>query len=66
MNAAALLAAAEAANERIRNCHMEVACPYCLARVGERCRSMKQPGRVPPVLVKHPHRERWTQVVPAR
>ena len=35
-----------------------VACPYCLALPGEPCRSMKQPGRKPPVLVKAPHIER--------
>lgn len=58
--------AADAQEARIEHCHEEVACPYCLARVGERCRSMQKPGRTPPVLVKHPHRERWTLVVPAR
>jgi hypothetical protein len=62
-----LLAAAAAANERIENCHVEVACPKCGAPVGERCvraHPVRSWAEQPPVL--HPHRERWTRVVPAR
>jgi hypothetical protein len=61
----ALLIAADEANQRIANCHAEVACPRCLAPVGSRCRSMVS-GRRSGFETKHPHRERWTLVVPAR
>lgn len=66
-----LLAAAEA-NARIASCHEEVACPKCHAPAGTKCvRALRQfaargifaTGQ--PTL-KHPHRERWTQVQPAR
>lgn len=62
---AALLAAAAAANEAIESCHERVACPKCGAQVGYRCMNMaRQLG--PLTNTKHPHRERWTQVVAAR
>ncbi len=66
---AALRQAAADAEARIANCHEHVHCPRCLARVGVRCRRAVIDcdghltlGRT----LKHPHRERWTQVVPAR
>lgn len=64
----ALLAAAEAANERIASCHEVEGCPKCGMPVGVRCVRMLPSGflREPFVHTKHPHRERWTLVVPAR
>ena len=58
---AALLEAAAEAERRIATCHERVACPRCRAPVGSRCRSM-----LSGVVTKHPHRERWTLVQPAR
>jgi hypothetical protein len=46
---------------RIAGCHHEAACPRCGAEVGKKCRSLRDGS-----LTKHPHRERWTQIVPAR
>lgn len=56
-----LMAAADEANARIASCHEEVACPKCLAPVGVKCTNLRGGSEL-----KHPHRERWTQVVPAR
>lgn len=53
--------AVDAANDRIRMCHEQVACPRCGAGVGQRCIPLR--GGRP---LKHPHRERWTLVQPAR
>ena len=47
--------------QRIADCHHEVPCPRCGAELHVECRSLRN-GRP----VKHPHRERWTQVVPER
>lgn len=72
---ARLLAAAEAANEKIRTCHERVACPRCGAPVGKRCTKLSSKsyrsadpglGRIPAIETKHPHEERWTQEVPKR
>ncbi len=67
MAARMALVAAEA-EQRIAACHTEVPCPACGAPVGTRCwplsgrgYAMKDRGHN-----KHPHRRRWTQVVPAR
>lgn len=64
--------AAAEANKRIANCHEVVACPKCHAPIGERCRRARAQhtrrgvfATAEPVL-KHPHRERWTQVQPDR
>jgi hypothetical protein len=64
---ARLAEVAEEANARIESCHERVACPRCGQQVGERC--VRMVGGVgfrggPPL--KHPHRERWTLVQPAR
>lgn len=59
----ALLAAANAA---IESCHEVVACPKCRAPIGEVCRNMNIGRRRNGAPLKHPHRERWTQVVAAR
>lgn len=59
----AMLVAADEANERIANCHTEVACPKCGAPVGARCYRVGTRSATP---LKHPHRERWTRVVAAR
>lgn len=67
LDQARLLLAADAANRRIENCHTEVACPSCGAPVGTRCWPLS--GRGYPNKDqhnKHPHRKRWTLVVPAR
>jgi hypothetical protein len=60
--------AADEANERIRTCHERVACPRCGAPVGGRCFDVRDRGKHPAWrrALKHPHRERWTQEVPAR
>jgi hypothetical protein len=61
-----LLAAAEEANERIRTCHERVACPLCGAPVGTRCRRVNAISSLSRAPLKHPHRQRWTLVQPAR
>lgn len=48
-------------NARIASCHERVACPKCGAEVGVRCWTPARSRHT-----KHPHRERWTLVVPAR
>lgn len=69
---AAAVEAADRLNARIESCHEEVACPRCGAPVGHECRQMPAgfrvaiPGTPPGRVLKHPHRERWTLVVPAR
>ncbi len=69
---AALLQAAADAEARIANCHEQVACPTCSAPVGKRCRSMPRGYRPLDIghprarELRHPHKRRWTQVVPAR
>lgn len=64
-----LLAAAEA-EARIASCHEEVACPACGAPVGVRCRQLRsRTGKTYAIKdseLKHPHRRRWSQVVPPR
>jgi hypothetical protein len=63
----ALIAAAEELNARIANCYEEVDCPKCGAPVGVRCyRVGATRFRTFATPLKHPHRERWTRVVPAR
>lgn len=67
---AALLAAADEANERIRTCHEVVACPRCRAPIGRRCRRMprgfseasERRGLGQPGAIVGPHRERWALV----
>lgn len=69
---ARLLAEAARLEARAARCHEEVGCPRCGAPVGHECRKMPQgftvaiPGTPPGRPLKHPHRERWTLVVPAR
>ncbi len=58
-----LLAAADAANEKIKSCHERLACPRCRAPRGKRCHRV---GMGRQLELKHPHRERWEQDVPAR
>lgn len=70
---ASLRQAAADAEARIALCHEKVACPKCGAPIGTRCRSMPRGyrpldhgGHPAARELKHPHRQRWTQVVPAR
>jgi hypothetical protein len=49
------------ANERIRTCHERVSCPQGGAAVGVGCSNLSTGAPT-----KHPHRERWTLVQPAR
>jgi hypothetical protein len=69
---AALIAAADAANERVTRCHEVVTCPKCSAPVGVKCRAMPAGYVVGPRgggsgrELRNPHRERWTLVQPAR
>ena len=56
---------------RIADCHNETSCPTCRAPIGVRCRSMPRgyrpldfDGRVR--VLRSPHKQRWTRVVPAR
>lgn len=64
------------ANERIERCPERVACPVCLAPIGERCADLRGNGYAVVTvniggktseratrlgnLLKHPHRERCT------
>lgn len=61
----ALTEAARVAEQRIATCHERVACPACGVPRGHRC-IRKGGGWGTSTPLKHPHRERWTQVVPAR
>lgn len=64
-----LLAYAAELNERVERCHEEVGCPRCFRPRGEKCVRVIAAStglRVTAETLKHPHRERWTQVVPAR
>lgn len=65
---AVMRATAAELEARIEDCHMEVDCPRCCMPVGRRCvRARPGGGRAYPLReLKHPHRERWTRVVPAR
>lgn len=65
---ARLRQAAADAEARIANCHTVVACPACGVPRGERCvrRGTSSEASVWAPRLKHPHRERWTMVVPAR
>lgn len=66
---AVMRAAAADLEDRIAACHDVVACPKCKAPVGTRC--VFRPagaagGFVARRTLKHPHKQRWTLVVPAR
>lgn len=62
-----LLETAARLQERIATCHEVVDCPRCHALIGERCRRVRGYRTPPPSEpLKHPHRERWTRVVPER
>lgn len=50
---------------RIAEAHHVVACPSCGAPVGHRC-VRKGQDYMAAASLKHPHRRRWTLVVPAR
>lgn len=64
--ARATLAVAES-NERIERAHEQVACPSCGAPIGTRCWQLSGRGKpLRHITLKHPHRKRWTLVVPAR
>lgn len=66
-----MLAEIDRTTELIASCHERVGCPKCLAPIGTRCvRAWAAYVRIGkfhdgPAL-KHPHKERWTQEVPAR
>lgn len=60
---------ADELNRRVRTIHERVACPKCYAPVGERCRYASPPAycfQPDRAILKHPHRERWSQEVPPR
>lgn len=67
----AMVAAAVAANERIRTAHEHVACPTCSAPVGKKCRSMPRGYRPLDAgdrvrELKTAHKRRWRLVQPER
>jgi hypothetical protein len=60
-----LNAMADEVERQIDSCHEVVACPKCGAPVGKLCVLVRR-GNKTGRRLKHPHRERWTLVVPDR
>ncbi|MET0601862.1 MAG: HAD domain-containing protein [Baekduia sp.] len=59
-----MLAQIDRTAELIASCHERVPCPRCEAEIGQRCCNVRRGFEG--TRLKHPHKERWTQVVPAR
>ena len=57
------LTEAGALKNRIANIHTARTCPKCGARVGERCYSLRPSFCATPAYTKHPHIERYRDLV---